>query len=142
MEKTKMGISVALMTAICWLLGYYGGYVVTALLVGYILLKEENVALKKSALKVFAVMLLFSLLNTVIYLIPNLLNVLYSFLEIFNVHIYLSFIDRICNFISNVVGIVKLAFFLIMAVLPLTGKEFKVPLVDELLDKLLVQHAE
>ena len=141
MEKSKLGISVALLSAICWLLGYYGGYVAAALAIGYVLLKEENAWLKKSVLKLLVLMLTFSLASTVIYLLPTVLNLLYSFLEIFNVHFYLSFIDRIMNFISNIVSFVKLVLFMSVAILPLLGKEVKLPVVDDLLNKLLEKHA-
>ena len=140
MEKTKLGISVSLAAALCWLLGYYGGLVITGLFAGYILLKEENEWLKKSALKVVVLTLAFSVLNTVIYLLPNLLNIVSSFLEIFRVSFYLSFIDRIMNFISNVVSIIKLVVFALMTVMALGNKDTKLPLVDDLLDKLLAKH--
>mgnify|MGYP006974627764 CR=1 FL=1 len=47
MEKTKLGISVSLMAAAVYLLGLLSGYTVTILLVGYILLKEEDMQEKQ-----------------------------------------------------------------------------------------------
>ena len=142
MGKSKLGISVALLSAICWLLGYYGGYTVAVLAVGYVLVREENEWLKKSVLKLLVLMLAFSLANTVLYLLPTVMNLLYSFLEIFKVSFYLSFIDRILNFFSNILSFVKMVLFMAVAFLPLLGKEVKLPLVDDLLDKLLAKHAE
>ena len=56
MEKTKLGISVSLMAAAVYLLGLLSGYTVTILLVGYILLKEEDMWLKKQSVGALALM--------------------------------------------------------------------------------------
>ena len=42
MQKTRLGISVGLLGAGVCFLGLVGGYLVTAILAGYILLFEEN----------------------------------------------------------------------------------------------------
>lgn len=136
MEKSKLGISVSLLATVVCLLGYYGGYVIAGIAVGYILLKEESEWLKKTAAKVLVLMLCFSLASTVINLIPTVLNVIYSLVNIFNVSFYLYVIDRIVNFLSSVLGIVKLAVFMLLGFNCLTGKDIKIPLIDKLLDKL------
>ena len=46
MEKSKLGIPVTLLAAAAALLGLYGGYVAVIVLVGYVLLVEENEWLK------------------------------------------------------------------------------------------------
>lgn len=135
MEKSKLGISVSLLAAAVCLLGYYGGYVITGLLVGYILLKEENEWLKKLSVTVVVVMLSFSILSTAVSLIPNVLNVGYSFIQIFNGDFYIYFIDRIFNFLSNVLSICKMAVFLLLSYFALTGKDINIPVLDKLLDK-------
>lgn len=137
MEKTKLGIPVALMALIVCLLGFYGGYVVAALVIGYVLLKEENEFLKKLALKVLVLLLTFSLLSTLIYLIPNVLNVLYSVIHIFAPEFYVYFIDQIFNVLGNILSVVKTLVFLALSFYALQGKEFKIPVLDEQLDKLL-----
>lgn len=140
MTKSKLGISVSLLAAATWLLGYYGGYVITGLAVGYILLKEEDEWLKKMAARTIVMMLAFSVASTVINLIPTALNVIYSFVQIFNADFYIYFIDRIFNFLSTVLSVVKLVVFLGMGFIALTGKEFKIPVLDKWLDKLLSKH--
>ena len=137
MEKTKLGIPVALMALIVCLLGYYGGYVVTALVIGYVFLKEDSEFLKKLALKVLVLLLAFSVASTLIYLIPNALNVVYSLIHIVAPEFYLNFIDRIFNFLSNILSFVKTLVFLALSFYALQGKEFKVPVLDEQMDKLL-----
>ena len=140
MEKTKIGISVALMSAIVCLLGYYGGYTVAVLVLGYVLLVEQSAALKRLAVKVLAVMLAFSLLNTLVGLIPDIVSLfrslIYIFDEYFFVENYDNWLDRLFNFLYSVIALVKMVVFLLMGIHALAGKEVKVPVLDKALNKL------
>ena len=136
MEKTKLGIPVTLMAAVVCLLSYYGGYIIAGILVGYILLKEENEWLKKLAAKAIVVLLSFSVASTLINLIPTALNVIYSFIRIFNVDFYLYFIDQVFNFLSTVLSVLKMVVFLLMGYNALSCKDLKIPVLDDLLEKL------
>ena len=140
MEKTKLGLPVGLTAAVLGLLCYYGGYVASAIVVGYVLLKEENEFLKKFILKVLVLMVTFSVLNTVIYFIPNVLGVVYSLINIVNVDLYLGFVDRIINFLGNALSVVKIVVFLLLCFNGLKSKMFKVPVLDEQIEKLLRKH--
>ena len=134
MEKSKLGIPVKLFAAVAALIGLYGGYVASIVLVGYVLLAEENEWLKKFCLKVLALMLVFSAASTVIYLIPNLLDLLYSFLRIFRVYPDLSIIDNIFNLFGSILSLLKTVAFLALAVLGFLNKNLPVPGLDKLLD--------
>ena len=135
MVKSKLGISVGLLGALCFLLGLYGGYVIAGVVVGYILLKEENVWLKKLAVKVIALMLTFSLASTIINLIPNLLDILYSFLGLFGRPLYLSFIEGFFSILSQVLSLIRTILFLAMGALALAQKTIKIPGIDDLINK-------
>ena len=135
MEKSKLGIPVTLLAGAACLLGLYGGYIILGILVGYVLLKEEDLWLKKFCVKVLALMLAFSLASTVLGLIPDLLHILYSFLEIFRVNIYLSVIHNIFNLFGNALSLLKVVLFLLLALTAFTGKNIKIPVVDPFLDK-------
>ena len=142
MEKTKLGISAAVMAAIVWLLGYYGGYTVAVIAIGYVLLAEESAFLKRTAVKVLAFMLAFSLLNTVIYLIPNMLSMVRSLIGIFslsayNEMFYNNWINRSAEFGASVLNILKMVVFLLMGIYSLFGKELKIPGLEQVLDKYL-----
>ena len=65
MEKSKFGISTALLAAIIYLACYYGGITPTLLVVGAILILETNTEVKKHALR--AAILLFAFIATDIY---------------------------------------------------------------------------
>ena len=137
MNKTKLGISVGLMAALLWLLGYFAGYTVIAIAVGYVLLVEENGWLKKQALRVIGLMLLFSLVSVVINAIPSLLELWYSIRNLADKYTHYEDVHKVFNLLSNILSLVKTWTFVIMGVLMLFGKNFKVPVVDSLIDKLV-----
>ena len=83
MQKTKLGISVGLLGAVLYFTGLFSGYIVAVLIAGYILLCEENEWLRKSAVKALGVMIAFSLMTTVINLIPNALSFIDEIVSIF-----------------------------------------------------------
>ena len=137
MEKTKLGIPVALLAVLLCLLGFYGGYVITGILVGYILLKEENLSLKRLAVKVLALMLAFSLANTVIYLIPNIISIFESFIYLFTEEYFENGYYRIFEILSSILSLAKTVLFVLLTFFALIGKEFKLPVLDKLLDKYM-----
>ena len=144
MEKTKLGIPVTLMAAIVCLLSYYGGYVIAGIVVGYVLLVEENVSLKRLAVKVITLLLAFSLLSTVIYLIPNIISMGRSLVYVFDEYAYSdSFynngFNRFIEFLSSVLSLLKTVLFLLMGGFAVAGKELKIPVLDKLLDKHLAK---
>ncbi len=137
MEKTKLCIPAALVAAAAWLLGLYSGYLITGILVGYVLLVEDSQWLKKQCLRVLTLMLAYSVLTTVLGFIPDLLHLLYNFLEIFNVHFYLEFVHEFFNFLSSILSLIKTVVFLLMGITAGLNKNFKIPGLDTVIDKAL-----
>ena len=88
MQKTKLGISVGLLAAIVYFLGLFSGYVATIVLVGYILIVEDNAWLKKTSVKAVVLMLGFSLVYSVLGLIPGLISFINSLVNIFGGRLY------------------------------------------------------
>lgn len=132
MEKTKLGLSVGVVGAAAFLLFQFGGYTPALLLVGYILLCESNEDLKKTALTATIISLGYSLVNYVIYLLPNSVNLLTSLLSIFNVHTELYIIDRIFNFFSSVLSFVKGLLMVFLAGLAYMGKPVQLSFLKKL----------
>ena len=83
MQKTRLGISAGLLGAAIYFVGLFSGYLVAVVLTGYVLLFEENSWLRKSAVKAVSVMALFSLLITVLNLVPNAISFINDFTSIF-----------------------------------------------------------
>lgn len=132
MEKSKFGIPVTLAAAIAFLLGLYGGYVITGILVGCILIREDSSWLKKAGVNVLAWMLLFSLASTVINLIPNILDIIQSAVSIVGGSFYLSAVTSFFSFLSQILSLGKTVMFILMAVMALGHKTILLPGISKL----------
>ncbi len=142
MEKTKLGVPATLMAAVLCLLGCYSGYLLTFIVAGYVLLKEENAFLKRMAVKVVTVLLTFSLLSTAIHFIPNILSLARSLVYVFDEYVYSeefynNFFNRFIDFLSQLLNLADTILLLAMAYFCAIGKELKIPVLDKFLDKHL-----
>lgn len=132
MQKTKLGLSTGIVAALTFLLFLFGGYTTGLLAVGYILICEQDSWLKSSAVKALLLAIVFSVLNFVVYLLPDLIGILSSLLEIFGSHLYISFISNVANFFSNVLSLVRWVAFAGLAVLALKNKSVAIKPIDKL----------
>ncbi len=130
MQKTKLGISVGLLTAILYFSGMFSGLLLTCVIAGYILLKEEDEALKKNAVNAVVLTIAFSVIYTVIGLIPNAIDVLDNLLYIFGGGIKLYVIGNIISFIRSVVAFAETVIFLALGLSYLVGMNIKLPIAD------------
>ena len=137
MQKTKLGISVGLLAAIIYFLGLFSGYVATIVLVGYILIVEDNAWLKKTSVKAVVLVLGFSLLYSVLGLIPGLISVINSLVNIFGGSFYITFVTNVINMLENGIGLVQKIVFLGLGVMALNESTIKIPGLDALIDKYM-----
>ena len=138
MEKAKIGIPVALLAAAVYLLGLFGGYAVITLAVGYVLLKEESWWLKKQCVRALALMLLFSLVNGVLGLIPDFFSLISNLLStLTNSYVSFNVVDRLYSGFYNLLNIGKVVLFVLLALGALKQVEGKIPVVDDLIDKYM-----
>ena len=137
MEKTRLGISVSLMVGILYFFGIYGGYTITGIAVGYVLLKEDNNWLKKQSLRVLLLMVLFSLLGTAVGIIPSILGVFSNILEVFDVYYYFNFFRNVFAVLDSVLSVLRIVAFAGLGVLAVFRKEVKLPIVDSIIDKYM-----
>lgn len=135
--KTKLGISVGLAGAALYFSGLYSGYILTGLLVGYVLLFEDNGWLRKAAVKAFAIMVCFSLLSTVIYLLPNIVSLIDSVMRVFGSYLDFPLFSNLAAVISNVVDLIKKLLFIVLGVKALNQGNIAVPVVDKLIEKYM-----
>ena len=139
MEKTKLGISIGLLGALVYFAGLFSGYMVTVIMVGYILLAEENSWLRKAAVKALALMVLFSVAHSVLGLIPGVVGLIDDFAGIFGGYFTLSFLTRLVYFIQNLLNFAETVIFLLMGLMALRAKSFDIPVVDTLIDEIVKQ---
>lgn len=137
MEKANLGISVTLFGAGICLMGLFSNYTVMLLLLGYVLLKEESEWLKKTVLKVLAIMMAFSFASVLVNLIPSGLNVLNDFLGIFGGYWSMSAIRGIFNTVDSILVFVERILFICLSIKAFKQETIAVPFVDKLLEKYI-----
>ena len=133
MEKTKLGLSTSILGAAAFLVFHFGGYVAGLLLVGYILIRETDLDLRISAVTALMLSLAFSLVNTLVGLLPNVVGIFESLLYIFDVYLGIEVINDVFNFFYNVISLAKTVIFLLLAVFTLVGKPIRLPFIKKML---------
>lgn len=133
--KTKLGISVAMMAAITYLLGFFSGYLALILIAGYVLLFETDEWLKKSVVKALGISLVFTLASTLIGLIPNFVNLIDSLLRIFEEEFEVEVLSNLVIFVQNVLGFCEKLLMLALAFLAAKAKTIKLPVLDDMIEK-------
>ena len=134
MEKTRLGLSVSVASALCFLLCLFGGYTPALLFAGYVLLREENSGLKKTAVASVLIMVAFSAVNMIIGLLPDIINVLESLVVIFGGYLGIHFVDSLANFLYNVLTLARIVVFAGLAYMAYKGKQVKLSFIDKLFD--------
>ena len=137
MQKTKLGITVGLMGAIIYFMGLISGYLLTVLLVGYVLLVEENLWLKKQGVKALLLMGCFSLASLAVGLIPDLLEIVNNIIGIFGGYISFNYVYNLIYLIRNVLNVVELVLFVLLGLKSFTQGTIQIPVVDNLVNKFM-----
>lgn len=135
MQKTKLGISAALLGAVICFSGLFSGYLLVFLLAAYVLLMEDNIWLKKTAVKTIAVLIVFSLLSTVLGLIPDLINVIDDIFNIFKGSFSIRFLSSIISAARSILGFLETLLLLGLGFKALNQGTIKIPMIDKLVDK-------
>ncbi|MDD6035707.1 MAG: hypothetical protein PUC30_05865 [Lachnospiraceae bacterium] len=135
MEKSKLGISVCLLGAFMFLTGYLG-VTVMVLVAGYILLKEENMSLKKAAVGTIVMYLMFVALSLCIGVLDNVFDVFNFGGWMYGTGVYTVFNDFL-SLLNSIVYLAEKVVFGLFALFALLGKEIKIPFVDKFVEKHL-----
>lgn len=135
MQKSKLGLPAGIVAAMMYMTGLFGGYFPALLLAGYILLREDENFIRRAAVKTLVVMFLCSVLNVLIYLIPDIVGIFQSLLATFQVHFAISFLDNISRTFSQTVNLIQTLFLLVLAVLAFFGKSIDLKPLSKWADK-------
>lgn len=133
MEKSKLGISVALFSALTFLTGYFG-ITVLVLVAGYILLREENASLKKNAVNTVVLYLAFAALGICIGLLDNVFD-LFNFGGWMYGNIAYTITNGFISTLATLVDIAEKVVFGLLALFALLGKDVKLPVIDKFIEK-------
>ncbi len=135
MQRTKLGISVGLLGATICFSGLFGGYLLTGILVGYVLLFEENIWLRKSAVKTFAVMVGFSLVSAVVGLLPSTIRIIDDIFMMFGGYFEAAFATNFLAAVLTLLDMIKTILLLMMGVKAVTQGTVGIPMIDNLINK-------
>lgn len=133
--KTKLGVSVGLFGAAAYFLGLFSGNVVLALLVGYVLLFEENEWLRRTVVKAMVIGIFFSVLTTVIGFIPDIIGIINNAAMVFGKTVSISVVSKIITFILSVISFVRVVLMLILGFKALNQGTIRFGIVDKTIDK-------
>ena len=140
--KSKLGIHIGFLACLCFLTAQFGGLVPMILLVGYVLIVEENDFLRMSALKAFLIVLFVSLLNWLIGVLPDIIFELFDWISrIFGAETpfgnlkAINKIEQVFSFFIWVVNTCKTLLLLLLAFLACRIKTVRIPIIDKLIDK-------
>lgn len=133
--KTKLGISVAMVAAAAYLVGYFNGNLALLLIVGYVLLCESDEWLKKSVVKALVISLAFSVISAVIGFIPNAISIVDDLVYIFGGSFSIPVISRIITFINTILGVFEKLLMLCLALMAFNKKTVVLPFVDDFMEK-------
>lgn len=137
MQKTKLGLSVGLLGAIFFFVGFFGGYLVTILMAGYILLVEDNAWLKRVTVKGVVLMLFFSVVAALVNFIPNIMGFIDEIFRIFNGSFYLSFVSNIINVLLTILNLTEKVLFLLLGFKALKQETVIIPALDAFVSKYM-----
>lgn len=137
MQKTRLGISVGLLGAAIYFMGLFSGYLVAVVLAGYVLLFEENSWLRKSAVKAVSVMAVFSLLITVLNIVPNAISFVDNVVSIFGGSFHVAFLSNLISAAVAALNIIEWLLMIGLGVKALNQGTIAVSVVDKLINKYM-----
>lgn len=139
MQKTRFSISVGMLAAAIYFTGLFSGYLVAVLMVGYVLLFEENEWLKRSAVKMLVLMIFFSFFTTILNLIPNAIEIINSIFSAFGGYFTSNLLNGIVTAIVGILNFIEKILFLMLGVKALNQGTIAVPFVDRMIEKYMIR---
>lgn len=135
MEKTKLGISQGMLGAVVYFSAALLGYISLFIIGGYILLVEKTEWLKKCVVKAVVLMLMYSLISTVIGIVPQIFSFGSGDDSLFGTYyLYLTGAYSIAAVILVVLNLVRIGLFIALGVKALNEKTIRIPVVDRVID--------
>lgn len=135
MEKTKLGISVGMLGAAVYFSAALFGYLALLVVGGYILFVEKTEWLKKCVIKAVVLMLLYTLISTVIGIVPQIFTLGGGEESLFgSYYLYLTGAYSIVAILLVVLNLVRIVLFIALGVKALNEKTIRIPIVDHFVD--------
>ncbi|MBQ1678862.1 MAG: hypothetical protein II062_04955 [Oscillospiraceae bacterium] len=137
MGTTKLGVPAKLLACLAYLVAFFSGYVGFLLVAGYVLIREQNDWLRFHTLKACLLMLCFSILSTLISLIPNLFTWINDLIGIFGGYFRPDFIYDVQSWLTTTLNLLQKLLFLLLAFKAFKGGDLGLGPIDKLVNSLL-----
>lgn len=135
MDKTKLGISQGMLGAAVYFSAALLGYISLFIIGGYILLVEKTEWLKKCVVKAVVLMLIYSLISTLIGIVPQIFSFGSSDESLFgSYYLYLTGAYSIAAVILVLLNLVRIGLFIALGVKALNEKTIRIPIVNHFID--------
>ncbi len=138
MEKTKFGVSAALISMLCYFTGYMNFTACIILLVAALAWSDSIVA-KKNATQAAVLSVFFSLITMIMNWLSSaymsiISTVFTNWFDLYKVYDVLSKGD-IMGWLSDFIGFVELVLMVVFVFISLKGKVVKIPLISKMINK-------
>ncbi|MCL2157822.1 MAG: hypothetical protein FWH48_00270 [Oscillospiraceae bacterium] len=151
-EKSRLGISLNLFAALLYFMGVTGSVFALMVAVGYIMLFEESVKLKKTGIKALIVNIFWSiimfLINHFSVFLQTILNALNSYNYIagnnsvafdnFHINYLYQFLQFIPSSLTTIGYVIEILVFVILGLRAYKQVDVKIKWIDKILDKHFV----
>ena len=138
MQKAGLGVSVGLLGSAMYLISLFSGFLPAVVLAGYVLLCEQNVWLKRCAVKAVSLLVFFSLLQAPFQLIPNTSSMVNNLIFTLSGGLGALSTATVFTTIAGSVEIIKKVIFIILGIKALKQKTIAVPVIDRLIQEHMV----
>jgi len=149
MEKSKLGISVALFSVLLFLIGAVGttmsSFTAIVIAVGYVLFIEENLNLKKTAIKALIITIVLSLVSYFVMWLVQFLSTIFATLsgyasigadyESYDIVRFFSFLQAPPQFLNIIMRVLQVLILIILGFRAYRQKEIGLKWIDRILEK-------
>lgn len=141
MEKTKFGVSVALLSALSYFLGYYN-LTACVVLFAVILLASDSLQAKKNATQALVLSVIFTMVSAVLGwissgymdIVGTVSGWLVEWFDWYNAYDILSKLDFM-GWLNGLVGFVELVLMFVFVIMSFKNKNIKIPVVTKIVNK-------
>ncbi len=145
MEKTKFGISVALLSALCYFTGYMN-FTACIILMVAVWGWSDSITAKINATQATVLSMFFSLISIVLNWLSNsymkiISTIFVDWFDLYEVYDVLDNLDFM-GWIAGFVGFVECILMIIFVFVSLRDKNIKIPVVSKLVKKHFGEEAE
>lgn len=133
--KTNLGVSFGLLGAAAYFFYIFGGFIPMAIVILYVMLKENNQWLQHCVLKAGVLACVISMIEMILGLIPSSLSLLHTALDTMDVSFSYSSISTWVRFFTDLLNVVEKALFLLLGTKALNCENHPMTKIDGILSQ-------